>query len=670
MERRRKYYITKERRVLNVVQFITLYSTVVLLIAAGLIVACAMTSCSLIDEDTAGCPATETAGTPGSAIAFDTEGTVLSVHSGDSTARTRTAPGTMTLDGTGGTESLKAKGFGVFACHTGLHPYVSTSQTQDFMYNQLVSYNTSNTVWDYSPVAYWPSTVDGLYPYVTFFAYAPYAANPGSGSSAAEQCIVDCMLPVESGDPWLVYQLGGSEEADGSDGWKASQVDLLYDFRPDCQQGATPERIEFGFRHALACAGDDITVTCSTDLQDRLKSLYGSSPVTLTLQRVSLTYNLLRKGRLYLASTTSPRWETIASESPVVTRRLTFEPNQVIAMASSATTCTLTDYSESNQGIFYIPIADAGNPQWVEITVDYSTNQGTTGTLTTRVNNLNTIAAANENRDFNIVLPDTEFKEIPGDGFTVNSSGTKVAFSPGNLQATYDGSDWTWKFAEHQWDYIGSAAANTSINGNGTVSSNGTVDLFGWVGNSSTWEGVAQYGISNSTATNSTSGYGNVATENLKSDWGATIGTGWRTLSQDEWDYLFNTRTYAADKYGYATVADKHGIIILPDAFTDPNKNNGSGAFKGSSTTGWEANTYTAENWTAMESAGAVFLPAAGYRLGTSVNDAGAFGYYWSSTAYGEGNAYYVDFNSDYLNADDYGDRYFGQSVRLVRQVE
>ena len=28
--------------------------------------------------------------------------------------------------------------------------------------------------------------------------------------------------------------------------------------------------------------------------------------------------------------------------------------------------------------------------------------------------------------------------------FTVNAGGDKVQFSQGNLQATYDGSDWTW----------------------------------------------------------------------------------------------------------------------------------------------------------------------------------------------------------------------------------
>ena len=66
---------------------------------------------------------------------------------------------------------------------------------------------------------------------------------------------------------------------------------------------------------------------------------------------------------------------------------------------------------------------------------------------------------------------------------------------------------------------------------------------------------------------------------------------------------------------------------------------------------------------------GLLFLPAAGNRNGTSVNNAGTNGNYWSSTANDENNAYNVNFNSDNLNADN-NNRNNGQSVRLVRQDE
>ena len=253
----------------------------------------------------------------------------------------------------------------------------------------------------------------------------------------------------------------------------------------------------------------------------------------------------------------------------------------------------------------------------------------------------------------------------------------KVYFSKGNLQATYDGSAWTWAFAANQWDYIGNAEGNTKVtDASPYVSdysgSSTTVDLFGWVGESSNFTGVAQYGITSSTTLNSEDGYGNGIDEILKSDWGATMGSGWCTLSKDEWRYLFNNRSDAADKYGFATVNDVHGIIILPDAFVDPKKNNGSNAFVGS-TIDWDANLYTAENWALMEKNGAVFLPAAGYRDWDGGNDAGDRGYYWSSSAYGDENADYANYvyfsSSDFIE-DDYTDRYNGHSVRLVRPVQ
>ena len=246
---------------------------------------------------------------------------------------------------------------------------------------------------------------------------------------------------------------------------------------------------------------------------------------------------------------------------------------------------------------------------------------------------------------------------VPG-LFSIGAS-KKVYFSKGNLQATYDGSSWTWKFADHQYDYVGNAAANTSINGNGTISSNGTVDLFGWVGASSTWTDEAQYGISNSTSTDNTSGYGNSATESLKSDWGSNIGEGWYTLSKDEWMYLFNTRTVNGGKGSGKsyTVGQKVnnvlGVVLYPDDYT--------------------GSAYTGSDWATFESAGCVFLPAAGYRDVSTVSNDGSNGCYWSSSPYYALNVHYaynVNFDSGSLSPASNSTRRYGYSVRLVRKVE
>ena len=226
--------------------------------------------------------------------------------------------------------------------------------------------------------------------------------------------------------------------------------------------------------------------------------------------------------------------------------------------------------------------------------------------------------------------------------FSINADGDKIAFSKGNLQATYGGSDWTWAFAAHQYDVIGNAVANTAITGSGTVSANGTVDLFGW-STSATY-----YGINNT----------NVSGKHPGDfiDWGETIAEGWRTLTRDEWGYLFETRTDAASKYGHATVAGIHGIIILPDSY--------KGTAINADHSDWSDNTISAEDWAAYEANGVAFLPAAGSRLVTSVNSVGKYAFYWTSTTYGEKWAYRVRFVPEL--SPDYGDRVAGQSVRLV----
>ena len=74
----------------------------------------------------------------------------------------------------------------------------------------------------------------------------------------------------------------------------------------------------------------------------------------------------------------------------------------------------------------------------------------------------------------------TDYTTIVDHSLFAVSGSKNVRFSQGNLQATYDGSAWTWAFASNQYGCIGNAAANTSITGNGTIAGTGTVDLFGW----------------------------------------------------------------------------------------------------------------------------------------------------------------------------------------------
>lgn len=254
--------------------------------------------------------------------------------------------------------------------------------------------------------------------------------------------------------------------------------------------------------------------------------------------------------------------------------------------------------------------------------------------------------------------------------FSVSPS-QKVYFSKGNLQ--YQASTSTWRFASHQYDYIGSENANIS------PSNSGWIDLFGW-GTSNFAHGANNYQpYSTSQNYNDYMAY-SAATANLYdqtglADWGMNaISNGgnetrvWRTLTKDEWNYLLQSRNTASGlRYAKAEVAGKNGLVVLPDnwnasTYTLSNTNSNNASFSD--------NVISSSNWGTMEAAGAVFLPAAGSRAGTSVSGTGANGYYWSSSCQNQTYAYLLSFNDANL-APTQGDfRYYGQSVRSVCNAE
>ena len=383
-----------KRKLLNIIQLIGGAGLSMLIVALLLFLAYILSGCTAADDCV---QETHPSMSTGSAVVFAVA---------DSTTRgaTRTAQGTMTVDGAAGTVSLKEKGFGVFACHTGTHPYVSTSTTANLLYNQLVSYNDVSGLWTYAPLVYWPNGSTGPLEYVSFFAYGPHSDNAGG-------CIADMSNPDETGDPWILYQLGGTPDADGPQGWKTNQVDLVYDFKKDQQRGNTPAtRISFDFKHALACIGDRITMTCDESVTDRLKAVYTDSPVEFTVTNITVDYLLTRKGRLILNNSTQPNWEAVESEDAKVHRTLSFSSDMVMARATSATEATTTLFdSGAGHGIFYIPIESGSAKQQVTITAQYTISTGVPAEVVEEgsvnaVVDLSFISNASEGRNMDITL--------------------------------------------------------------------------------------------------------------------------------------------------------------------------------------------------------------------------------------------------------------------------
>lgn len=223
----------------------------------------------------------------------------------------------------------------------------------------------------------------------------------------------------------------------------------------------------------------------------------------------------------------------------------------------------------------------------------------------------------------------------------------KVRFSKGNLQ--YQASTNKWRFADNQYNIIGYDNSNISS------SYNDWIDLFGWgTGNNPT----------NTSTTDSDYPsfyeWGNNIIQN-------TSSSNWKTLSSDEWTYLFSTRINANNLYSQATIEGQHGMVILPDNWTQPT----SIPFTAQSNN-WNTNMYTTEQWKAMETAGAVFLPAAGTREGKEVLSVVNYdGNYWSRTKVNEyTHSIYIMYNPYHLALNNTKGRHYGFSVRLVHEVK
>lgn len=257
--------------------------------------------------------------------------------------------------------------------------------------------------------------------------------------------------------------------------------------------------------------------------------------------------------------------------------------------------------------------------------------------------------------------------------FTV-ANRKQVWFSRGNLQ--YQASPLSWRFAEEQYQCIGSSNENIAQDYNGWI------DLFGW--GTSGWSGSGAvcykpYSTSIQFTDYHTGGILNAGLfdEYLNCDWGYynRISNGgntsrqWSTLTQEEWNYLLNVRyTVEGIRYAKATVNDIPGLLILPDDWNSRidslnQANNPEASFI--------SNVFTCEEWAVLEQANVVFLPAAGRRFGTFVLDVLSNGYYWSSSGYpySVSDAYSLLINDFEVGSSFNQNVPYGSSVRLVRVI-
>ncbi len=268
-----------------------------------------------------------------------------------------------------------------------------------------------------------------------------------------------------------------------------------------------------------------------------------------------------------------------------------------------------------------------------------------------------------------MVAPEEPEEPTPSAGigtFSV-SADKQVTFSKGNLQ--YTQSTDTWSFASAQWEMIGTDnVTGGSVSSDPTYgdSKNGSaladkVDLFGWS------TSATNFGVSTFLNYDDYSGsFVDWGTNQI----GADAPNTWRTLTYDEWWYVVFDRPNASSLKGVAQVNGVNGLILLPDNWTCPaGVTFKSGFHSESSVEAYgQYQTFSADQWSKLESAGAVFLPAAGYRGGSSVGGVRRGGYSWSATGDNSLSARYLYFRSDEANVGS-GSRYSGHSVRLVKDL-
>lgn len=266
--------------------------------------------------------------------------------------------------------ALQGESIGVFAAYTGKLTYENTTVTPDYMYNQEVTYNTSAKVWEYTPVKYWPNSESD---YVSFFAYAPYEANPAEGRPTG---IIGMSRKVDLGDPWINFRLPATI---------AEQVDLLYGQQRIVEGGAVQYTswldqqkynwgdapLKFTFKHALACIGEPITIQMSDLLYAQMHEA-----VDITIDKVTVTYrNLTTKGRLVLRAAGDPNWKEIISGELLTSRTYdsgAFPEIKKFSKGAASNPGPMTLVA-SGSGLFYIPLQIAGQPKpEMEITVYYT----------------------------------------------------------------------------------------------------------------------------------------------------------------------------------------------------------------------------------------------------------------------------------------------------------
>lgn len=311
---------------------------------------------------------------------------------------------------------------------------------------------------------------------------------------------------------------------------------------------------------------------------------------------------------------------------------------------------------------FYLPVPNIPSGTVLMVRVQVNDN----GTLKDYVKKRTTTVAIGKNQiakmalnTGEMTLVDNGLGDVTVAAFTVNAQGKQVYFSKGNLQYNGDETD-KWRFAPHQYDFIGADNVSSRQNGHGWV------DLFAWGTSGCSYNGGTTYSpYYHSDPINQNSQYyaGEITGDYYPYDWGYAYSqqlgdnSHWRTLTESEWLYVINRPNHAAK----ATVCGVQGIILLPDGEWSCSE-----VSLALTLSGYTSNIITDAQWTILENKGAVCIPKTG-RVGSA-------GYtltepeaqYWTATLKSTDLSRIFQITNTNISITD-GSHYVANGVRLVK---
>lgn len=494
-------------------------------------------------------------------------------------------------------------------------------------------------------------------------------------------------VPENNGDYFAYYPAGRVLTNDAS-GWPQVLLPQVQNYRTDADDNQIVEA-----PMAAWCSGTQSTPALNfTNLCALLKiempRNFASSGNQMAYIRVSSS-NTPLWGKATISGTTNPTLssptidELYANDKSVT---LDFTTNGIYgADGNSGTTTSGVATGVNSNGPFYVVLPPATDVR--DLTIDvyvftgtsdnrrtvrlYHMDQSTNSTSTQQINILyNTIYGVGSlPQDQSVEPGDLPYPSL-GTGIFSVSSTKKVRFATGNLQ--YLASTGTWRFALNQWDAFGGDNTYGNKTSEADRANQGKwIDLFGYGTsgvNYQPWQ-------SNSNQANYAR---NTNINNTENDWGVNeISNGgnqpnkWRTLTNAEWNYLFNSRNNALHRQNVVLWNGVKGNVILPDDFPTSLANN------------YNWTRLRAADWNEVSRRGGIFLPRTGYRkeyrnentiFDFPSSTVAGHGNYWTSTWHS--NAYEDrDKNPWFIQIQD-GERhlsnlpnYYGLAVRLVRDV-